>query len=161
MPGRELVLLRHAKAEDEAASDFERTLTDTGKAQAERMGRQLLRQGLKPDKVVTSPAARTWETALLACRELGIPESAIAKDKAVYDAEVVQLLQVIERHGGDAQRFMLVGHNPGLTDLGAYLAKPVPAGWGLAKGAAAHLSLDGEWKRIGKSHAQVVRVLEP
>ncbi len=158
----ELILLRHAKAVDLGVpNDFDRPLTDKGRDQAERIGRQLLRKGLQPDAVVASPAARAWETAVIAGRELGIPESKIAPDRAVYDAEVIQLVQVLERRGADAKRLLLVGHNPGLTDLGAYLAKSVAPDWGMAKGAAAHLRIDGTWSDLRRATAVVAAVMEP
>jgi len=158
---RELILLRHAKAVEPEAEDFNRVLTQSGKAQAERMGRQLLRRGIKPDLVVSSPAARAWETAVTACREMGIAESAIVPDRAVYEADAAQLIQVIERHGGNARCLLLVGHNPGLSDLGAGLAKPLPDDWELVKGAAAVLAFEGKWDGVTKAGASVVAILKP
>src|ERR1041385_502211 len=97
----ELVLLRHAEAADKESgrSDFERELTGKGRKQAERMGRQLAHRGLHPDLVVTSPAARALPTAQVAARELGTPDGGLARDEAIYESNVPDLLDVLRRHG--------------------------------------------------------------
>lgn len=163
LPGaaRELILLRHASAVNRAATDFDRALTDEGRRQAEGIGRQLLRKQLIPDRVVSSPARRAWETANLACRELGVAVSSIVPEPAIYDADTAHLLQVVKQRGGEAQRLMLVGHNPGLTDLGAFLAKPTAKDWGLARGAAVQFAVDGPWNDIHRARATIVAHFEP
>jgi phosphohistidine phosphatase len=157
----ELILLRHAKAVDKSVDDFSRELTEEGRQQAQRIGRALLRQGLQPDRVVSSPAARALETARLVCTELGIPHASIVQDRTVFDAEVVHLVASLEHHGAESKRVMLVGHNPGLTDLGAYLLKPAPDGWQMRKGAAAHLTLDRAWAQVAQARGILGAVLEP
>lgn len=157
----ELILLRHAKAVDKSVNDFDRELTADGQRQAERIGRLLARRDAVPDLVVSSPAARAWQTAVASCREMGIAESDLVSDAAVYDAEVVQLVDVLERRGHTSKRLMLVGHNPGLTDLGAYLLKPAPDDWGLGKGVAAQLHLEGSWSAVAKAEARLGAVMEP
>lgn len=157
----ELILLRHAKAVDKSVDDFSRQLTDEGRQQAERIGRALLRKGLYPDRVVASPAARALETARLACTELGIPHASIVQDRTVYDAEVVHLVASLEQHGAGSKRVMLVGHNPGLTDLGAYLLKPAPDGWRMRKGAAAQIELDREWADVAQARGKLGALMEP
>ena len=62
--GRQLMLLRHAKAElgGPGMTDFERPLAGRGRKAAARMGRYLAENGLAPDLVLCSPARRTRET---------------------------------------------------------------------------------------------------
>jgi len=59
-----LILLRHAKAEAEAASgdDFDRPLAARGRREAQAVAEHLAGLGLRPDVAVVSPALRTRET---------------------------------------------------------------------------------------------------
>ncbi len=63
--------LRHADAEPDAARDFDRKLTVKGLEQAEKAGKFLLRHGLIPDLVVSSPVVRAKQTAKIVARRLG------------------------------------------------------------------------------------------
>ncbi len=161
MAARHLILLRHATAVDRAATDAARTLTELGRREAARIGQRLLEKQVRPDVAVASPAARAWTTAVLACNQLGIPEAAILADRDIYQAEPQDLLDVIARHGGEATCLMLVGHNPGLSDLGVALVKDVPADWDLGRATAAWLTLDNSWTNLRKGAATLVDVLEP
>jgi phosphohistidine phosphatase len=110
---RELLILRHGKSDWEAGTDdFHRPLKDRGKRGAQRVGIWLLLQGLLPDHVVSSPAERAIVTAEKACKAMGLGSRQIHREKAVYEAMTGDLLQVLAGCPGNAQRVMLVGHNP-------------------------------------------------
>lgn len=64
-----LVIIRHAKAEDEAATDEARQLTKEGRGQAKELGRLLGATLPAPDVVWTSPLARCLETIDIVARE--------------------------------------------------------------------------------------------
>ena len=55
--------LRHAEAEDVAASDFGRRLTTKGLEQAAKVGKFCMRNGFVPDLIITSPVVRARQTA--------------------------------------------------------------------------------------------------
>src|ERR1700754_2302322 len=72
---RTLVLLRHAKAEHpEVGSDFDRRLTTRGKADAAAAGVWLAAEGIRPELVLCSAAARTRETWDAVADALPAPE---------------------------------------------------------------------------------------
>lgn len=163
MPGRlgtvELVVLRHADAERKADRDFDRALTKKGKADAAAAGERLVRANLRPALVLSSPAPRALETARLAVAAFGADAPAIVQDPAIYDASLETLRKVLARHGGTAPRVLLVGHNPGLSDLASWLAN-LPSGWSLSKGAAAHMRLRASWSDLSKSCGRLIDVHE-
>ena len=64
--------LRHADAEQRADRDSERKLTPKGLEQAEKAGKFLVRCGLLPDAVLTSPIVRARQTAKIAADKLGV-----------------------------------------------------------------------------------------
>lgn len=116
---RELILLRHAHAEPPAAGqdDLARALSPTGLDEARAAGDWLREHGLKPDRVLCSPAVRTQQT-LAALGELGCDD--VREDQAIYEASPGTLAELADAHH-DARRLLLVGHNPGLEQLAALL----------------------------------------
>ena len=69
-----LYLLRHAEAEEEAASDGERKLTERGREQARTIGRFCARNDLYPEKIITSPLVRAQQTAKIVADELKVAD---------------------------------------------------------------------------------------
>lgn len=66
-----LCFLRHAEAEDEASSDFERPLTPKGWEQCEKVSKFCARTGLLPDLILHSPVLRAEQTAQAVAKKLG------------------------------------------------------------------------------------------
>lgn len=122
---KRLLLVRHAKAskDDPRLKDFDRPLHERGAEDAPEMGRRLARRGLHPGLVISSPAQRALETAKLIARELDFPWKEIRREKRIYDAEAETLLDVIREIDGGVESALLVGHNPGFTELGRLLAR--------------------------------------
>jgi len=118
-----LILLRHAKAEPEAESgaDFDRELTETGWSEARRIGRVLSDAGFTPDLVLTSAAVRTVQTWEVAGAAFG-PVKVEALD-SLYEAAPETLLSEAAARGAGAGTVVVVGHNPGIATLAAYLAR--------------------------------------
>jgi len=116
---KRLTLVRHAKSghKDGSLPDFERPLSRRGKEDAPEMGRRLAARGCAPDALVTSPAKRARKTAEKIARALGFPEDAIGEDSRVYDAGVGTLIETIRDFDDAWDHVLLVGHNPGFTEL--------------------------------------------
>lgn len=113
-----LLVLRHAKADREqpSMSDHERPLTKKGVKAARRMGELLREKHLVPDLVLASTAERARTTAELAAREAGYTPS-VDLLAELYLAEPPAYLDALRRLGGDAERVLVVGHNPGIEAL--------------------------------------------
>jgi phosphohistidine phosphatase len=91
-------------------------LAERGERDAPAVGRWLREHVPGIDLTVCSPAVRTRQTWRLVAGELdGIP--AFRLDKRIYDAEVAELLSVLHELPDTARAVVLVGHNPGLSDL--------------------------------------------
>ena len=120
---RELLLLRHAEALSSGpdAQDAERPLSAHGEGQARAVGEWLSGQGVRPDAVLSSPARRAQMTADAVCALL--PDCPPRFLPAIYNATPGELLATLEAHASDAQRVLLVGHNPGLEQLLALLTE--------------------------------------
>jgi phosphohistidine phosphatase len=107
---RTLVLLRHSKTEPARPDDHSRRLTHRGRDDATEVRRWLTGQGIVPDRVVVSTAARTRETWELA----GVGTAKPEYDERLYEASVDDLREVVEETGPDVATLLLVGHNPGI-----------------------------------------------
>ena len=124
---RRLMLLRHAKTENDAPSgrDQDRRLDDRGRHDAAEIGGWIGRHPPFPDLVLVSPAIRahqTWDIAWEAMKDLG-PEPQVELLPELYGADPAQLLQTIRTAStSDPQLLMVVGHNPGMHELALALA---------------------------------------
>lgn len=163
---RELLLLRHGKSDWSInTDDFHRPLKDRGKRGAQRMGVWLWQQELRPDHIISSPAERAIVTAEKACKAMGFGAQLIRQDKRVYAAEVDDLLAVLEGCPEQAQRVMLVGHNPGLEDLLVFLARehitPGEDGKLLPTATLARLDIVCPWNSLISGCASLTSITRP
>lgn len=113
---RQLLVLRHAKAEPFAASDHDRSLTARGRADAAAAGLWAAGHGVLPDYVIVSSAARTQETWAAFAEAAGhVPE--VVVDRSLYAAGTDAVLEILNTVPATAGRVMLVGHNPTMAYL--------------------------------------------
>lgn len=118
-----LYLVRHAKSswELDYLDDFERPLNERGKRDAPLMGRVLRDRVVRPDLVLSSPAARAASTARILAEGIGYPRKSIFYTERLYDAGVTDLLEVINALDDAHGSAMIVSHNPGLSTLAGRL----------------------------------------
>jgi phosphohistidine phosphatase len=122
-----LILMRHGKAEQHAASggDFERALAPRGQNDAALMGKVLAKAGLSPDLTLVSSARRTRETWDAVAP--AFPKARAETLRDLYHAEAQDVLSAIRQEAPDSGTVMVVGHNPGLHELALRLAMGGPA----------------------------------
>jgi phosphohistidine phosphatase len=114
-----LTLLRHAKSswDDHGLADSERPLAARGLRDAPEMGRRLAARNDPPGLIVSSPALRALATARAVAREIGHREDRIVPEPRLYLADAATILAVLRDLRDAPRHVMLVGHNPGFTDL--------------------------------------------
>lgn len=139
-----LVVLRHAKsAWPDGVDDEDRPLAARGRRDARAAGRWL-REHVAVDLVVCSPALRTRQTWEHVQAELGgAPEFRL--DERIYDASLDDLVDVVRGLPSAAGTVLLVGHNPGLTELVHELSG---AGFEMKTSSIAVLRGDGDWADV-------------
>jgi phosphohistidine phosphatase len=106
--------LRHAEADPDRSSDFERKLTPKGMEQAEKAGKFCARNGLTPDIILTSPVVRAEETARIAAKKLGNVEL-VREDAIACGMTKEQCLELLRGYQEFAT-VMLVGHEPDFSE---------------------------------------------
>ena len=114
-----LVLLRHAKSswDDIRLDDFDRPLAPRGVRNVPEMGRRLAQRGLTIDLVISSTAVRALATARGVAREIGYREDRIREAPELYLASPDEILAVIRAVPAGIDTLMVIGHNPGFTEL--------------------------------------------
>ena len=119
-----LTLLRHAKSswKDPACDDFDRPLNKRGRQDAPLIGQRLAILGEVPEIIISSPAKRARRTAELVAAAMPYQSSTILYEPRIYEAGLGTLFELVSQLDEDWQNVMLVGHNPGLTDLANALA---------------------------------------
>lgn len=124
---KRLTLLRHAKSswKNPHLDDFDRPLNKRGQTNAPEMGRRLVQRKMTPDVILSSPARRAAETATLVAAELGYAPEKIDYRTNLYAADLTSLVEVVQSLREESRHVLLIGHNPGLTELALFLA-PCP-----------------------------------
>jgi len=121
-----LILMRHAKAERRAQSggDFERSLTEEGRADAALVAKALVKDNLVPAVVLVSAAQRTLDT--WEAMKPAFPKARVHTLQALYNATPMAILDALE--GVTAGTVMVIGHNPGIHELAVGLLNEGGAG---------------------------------
>ena len=151
-----LTLLRHAKSERDSpsGSDFDRSLNERGRADAKRMGQEILDLGLKFDLVLASPARRVVETV----EEVGGLSPQF--DDQIYSASTAQLLEIVRSVDDSVESLMLVGHNPGFELLAAKLTDNAVEDLPTATLVEIELAVD-DWRDVDEGGGRLERVIRP
>ncbi|WP_439484169.1 SixA phosphatase family protein [Cyclobacterium plantarum] len=118
---KELLLARHGEAVSPniEAVDADRNLTAAGRQQVDRLGNLLAINRQKCQLMVYSPALRCRLTAEILGKYLE-PESRLAVP-FIYRADRDELLFVINGFPAEVNQVLLVGHNPAISMIAAYL----------------------------------------
>jgi len=113
-----LLILRHAKSSWEFAdlSDHDRPLSSRGKRDAPRIGRKLLKEGLIPQLIISSPAVRAYSTAEKVAKASGY-DGEISVESSLYGSGYKEYLNVLQVQNDQYDLIMLVGHNPHAEQL--------------------------------------------
>jgi phosphohistidine phosphatase len=116
-----IYVMRHGPAEDQARSgrDFDRKLTQSGRARTELVARELGVRDERPKRIVSSPLARTLETAEVVIAALHLDLTPEAREELAPGGDARALIRELAAEG--ARRVMLVGHEPDVSRLTASL----------------------------------------
>ena len=157
---KKLLLLRHAKSswDDAGLADFDRPLNGRGRKAAPLVGHLLRERQLRPDLVISSPAARARETVALVLEASGI-KTELRYDERIYEATTARLLEVISEVEDEKQEVMLVGHNPGFENL---LERLTGESLRVPTAALALIALDADkWNEAGARGGRLEWLVKP
>ncbi|WP_274426582.1 SixA phosphatase family protein [Chelativorans sp. YIM 93263] len=167
---RELILLRHAKSgwDDPKLDDFDRPLAPRGREAAPLIGQAMAARGWVPDAVLVSAALRTRQTWRLVAGELGQGMPEAERNKGLYMAPAGRILSFINNVPEEAQRVLVIGHNPGIGDLALLLCTPESDAAALRRmggkfptAALAHFEVAQKWSELEVRSARLTEFLRP
>jgi phosphohistidine phosphatase len=155
-----LILVRHgaAAARAESGGDLERPLTAEGRQAIKALAQRLSAHG-PPDAILRSPARRTAETLEVLVRALSWTVPPVIDDR-LYPGDSPALLRCLHELDPALERVLVVGHNPDIAELAAYL------GGGSAPrefrpGAAAVFETAEPWSKLGSRTTTLVAAYPP
>jgi phosphohistidine phosphatase len=113
-----LLLLRHAKSswDHPELHDHDRPLNKRGSREAPKVGRYLKEHDLVPDLIISSTARRARDTAQAVSEESGFMGQ-IDLYQDLYLSDTSCYLDILHCLPDEADRVLVVGHNPDLEDL--------------------------------------------
>ena len=149
----DLILWRHAEAQDEAddREDLQRTLTSRGEKQAARMAAWLDRQLPDGVRVLCSPARRTEQTAIALGRKYKLRAELLPGGSP---AELLELVQWPRAQGA----VLVIGHQPMLGQTIAHLVGLKETECAVRKGAVWWLR---QRQRLEETQTVIVTVQSP
>jgi phosphohistidine phosphatase len=117
-----LYILRHGIAEEAApgGDDRRRRLTAVGRARMHDAALGLARLEMQLDTLLTSPLPRAAETAAIVATVLRLKQEPRELAALAAGVPAVETLQALRPTQGQAA-VMIVGHEPGLSELAALL----------------------------------------
>lgn len=118
-----LLLLRHAKSSwgQPELADHNRPLNKRGKSDAPLVGKLLRKQGLVPERIISSTAQRAQDTARLVAEACGY-EGEVELRQELYLSDTTCYMDILHNLPDKLDCVLLVGHNPDLQELLGMLA---------------------------------------
>ena len=135
-----------------------RYLTSEGRISFRRTAKTMLKQGVHPILILTSPLIRAVQTAEILAETLDCTGPVLLRDE-IRPGFDVRKLQDLLKENESADELVLVGHEPDLSGIITSLLS-LPSGFDLKKGAAVKLKVDlgkpqksitFKWMAVGKN----------
>lgn len=157
---KQLILIRHAKSDqaDPALNDRERQLTERGLQDASFMADWLKETVGRVDIIYSSSAKRAQQTAKVFIEALEPP--ATHTIEKLYDADIEDIINVINSIPSVNTRAVLIGHNPGLTQAAEYLTQIILHNIPTCGVVVMNMAVD-EWSEAGRGTAAVTIFSKP
>ena len=163
MEVKRVILVRHSNAEDPGAviSDFERSLTLRGKETSMAMARVLKTKHSGPGIIITSPAFRAYETAMIFARTMNVaPDEVRLCSDLYFKTNPEPFLSLLRSLDPGAGTVILFGHNPLISALGRFLSgddtEELPK-----TGIISLLMPVSEWSAVSRSAGKTEFLLKP
>ena len=139
----QLYILRHGIAENgkPGGSDADRALTAEGKKKLRETLRVVQRAGVAPEWIISSPYIRAMETAAIAMEVLGYKQALLQTNALIPSEDPKPVWDEIRVHKSVAS-LMLVGHEPLLSALAAFLLGAPSVYVDMKKGAIIRIVID-------------------
>ncbi|MDR3685589.1 MAG: phosphohistidine phosphatase SixA [Coriobacteriia bacterium] len=116
---KRVYFMRHGDAGDKRAwegPDTERPLSELGVARTEAAARHFVQTGFRPSKILTSPLTRALQTAEIVAAALEASKLVQIDDVLAPGFDITGFRRILKSNA-DQDRLLLVGHDPGLSNV--------------------------------------------
>ena len=153
-----LTLFRHAKSSwnNPGLADHDRPLSKRGKRDAPMMGERLAARRARPSAILSSTAKRALTTARRVAEALDYPLEEIRSSRRLYFAGTHEILQFIMEQPAEWPEIIVVGHNPGFTDLANLLLPELRLDHLVTAGCVAMDFSTDDWSEIAQVRAELL-----
>ncbi|HEX2768322.1 MAG TPA: histidine phosphatase family protein [Geobacteraceae bacterium] len=137
-----LLVVRHAAAVERSPdiSEVTRYLTPEGRALFRKTARTMLKNGVEPGLILTSPLLRAVQTADILAETLAYSGPFMVRDELKPGFDMQALEKLLDDYRS-VDEMVLVGHEPDLSTIVSFLISR-PGGFNFKKGAAVKLKID-------------------
>lgn len=112
----QLAFMRHGEAEQVISnSDFERKMTDRGQQIVQQQSYRFANLQFDYQLILASSSQRTLETGQI--MERALKETPLIASKKLYLAGFQTFYEVLVEHASDRNSLLLIGHNPGWSEI--------------------------------------------
>lgn len=153
-----LLIMRHAKSDPLSFGlDFDRPINKQGQQDAIAIANQLNIMGLRIERALISPAQRTVETWEALQNHLHHPPKAFFEPE-LYNAYCETILAVLRKQADDCHALLLIGHNPGVSEVCELLSGELPdfKPASLAILSTRHANLSDSLTKVSSFHLEVM-----
>ncbi|MCM8534500.1 MAG: histidine phosphatase family protein [Lentisphaeraceae bacterium] len=155
---KRLVIMRHAQS-PMGYSDVTRPISPHGKKQAFEAG-QFLKDEFKPDYLLVSSAERTRMTIAEVAKAYDWGGNYCQFEDVIYNATLRSLIGVISKLPDEYENVMLVGHNPGVSQLVTHFSGGYGVNFTPATVAILESKVDN-WYMLATEGAEVTQTFSP
>jgi len=122
---KKITLLRHGDSlfQDSSANDWSRPLSPEGEKECNDVAKFIKDCHPLPSKIISSNARRTIETVKILLEKNKWDSEILNVDKELYLASANLLTKKIQSQSESINDLIIVGHNPGLSELSSSLLK--------------------------------------
>lgn len=120
---KELILIRHGKSSwDNNLKDHDRPLKKRAYNDAQVVAKELLKKDIYFNYLMmSSTAVRAKTTAKLYQELLKVEETKLSLEEELYNFDMFDILHFLKKVPTSIHQLILVGHNPGLTEVANFL----------------------------------------
>ena len=159
---RRLYIIRHGKSSWDHAGleDIDRPLANRGIRNAGEMAERLQADNLVPQLILSSPASRALNTALIMSKSWGIGPASLQIHDLLYMAYTSDIEQVVAGAPAEITDLAIFGHNPSFTVYAnSFLELPLD---NLPTAGVVIVTLESDdWGGIGRKHVKETYVDYP
>lgn len=165
-PDKKIIFIRHAKAissHDWDGKDFDRPLSESGEESLRILGQYLQITGMRPEKIIASPATRTRQTAEFLAEKFAIESIDFIDELYQPSEKKAQKIykDIIQSLDESIKNILIVGHNPEISDMTEYFSdERTPE---MKTGSISLLAIepDTDWKEVKKGKSDFVHYVAP